>query len=158
MNISRFSLSLLAAFVLLLGSTACGDKTESTDAASTDTPTEQAEAPDTTASPEVSESPAEPAPSETPAESESPAEPTTGEANEYPQSTIDSFINSCVQSAMGVGAPEEQANSYCSCAMDEVRKAFTYKEFQDIEASLQQGQAAPPKFDEIINYCASQNS
>jgi hypothetical protein len=78
----------------------------------------------------------------------------TQPANSYPTQDVDAFMNSCVSSAVNVGITQSQAESYCSCAIQEIQNQYTYEQFQQLSRQLMQRQT-PPELTEIINTCAA---
>jgi hypothetical protein len=76
--------------------------------------------------------------------------------NRYPQETVDTFPDACVASAIRAGAPKDQAEPYCDCAVLQVQNEFTYEEFQAIETSIQEGSPTPPEFANIVSSCRSE--
>jgi hypothetical protein len=55
--------------------------------------------------------------------------------NEYPQNTVEAFLDSCEEA----GSERE----FCSCVLDKVREKYTFAEFSVIESKLAAGQ--PPQ-------------
>jgi hypothetical protein len=51
--------------------------------------------------------------------------------NDYPQSAVNAFIRSCTNAG--------NARESCTCAIEELRRTFTYDEFRALEDSLAAG-------------------
>ncbi|HEY9620444.1 MAG TPA: serine/threonine-protein kinase [Crinalium sp.] len=88
------------------------------------------------------------------AQSPSPS-PTT---NAYPDAEVQSYMSNCVSSATNSGATSAQAQSYCTCTLEQLQRKYSFDEFATMVQKYQQTQQIPSEFTEVINYCNANTS
>jgi len=71
---------------------------------------------------------------------------------EYPQAVRDEFMTGCVSAAKSSLAAtvsdsaelERQAKAYCACGLEKTMKAYTLKEFMELETVMKMGSQLDP--------------
>jgi hypothetical protein len=65
--------------------------------------------------------------------------------NPYPQELVDNFMTGCRQ---------RSSASICECALDRIRRRWTADEFQKLDQTLGDGDAAAAQIAETVAACA----
>ena len=92
-------------------------------------------------------------------------DPATWEEAEEKGDVQTNFVDSCEEANTDSGADADRANSYCKCALDEVREYYSdFGEFRDAESELRNDPESinnsaiiPKAVTDALDGCASQH-
>ncbi|ELS32134.1 MULTISPECIES: hypothetical protein [Pseudanabaena] len=71
----------------------------------------------------------------------------------YPERDIKAFTEGCVGSAKKK-LDIKAAESFCTCSITEIQKAYTYGEFRKFDAEMNQQKSMPSGIKNIVTSCA----
>jgi len=68
--------------------------------------------------------------------------------NEYPESTVKNFMDSCMENSGGL-------EDYCKCTLQKIQEKYTHAEFAEIDRLAGKGET-PQEFTDFMNVIAKE--
>ena len=76
--------------------------------------------------------------------------------NKYPAKFVQDYSQECIQTSMGEGLDEIEANKLCNCTINEFQRQYTLEEFKKLTAASATDETAETTLIEIGQVCFEQ--
>ena len=77
----------------------------------------------------------------------------SGEVEAYPPEFIEDYAQECIQTSVGEGLGEPEAQNLCQCTIREFQQQYTLKEFKELTAAAATDETANNSLIEVGQIC-----